>query len=89
MKIRVLTSKVLHNYNVAILSKNATEVVNFFKYVRNLAFSEQNVWFFEKKNLVFFKIGKGSKFAVECVLNEIISWKHLVYLNYKFFVSKS
>ena len=37
---------------------NATEIVIFLKYVQNLG---------------FLKIGKGGKFTVECVSNDILS----------------
>ena len=34
--------------------------------VQNLGFFEKIDGFFEQKNVFFFKIGKGGKFAVEC-----------------------
>ena len=42
-------------------------------------------WGFLKKDLIFFKIGKSGKFAVECVSNAIISWKSLFHLNCEVF----
>ena len=43
--------------------------------------------FFEK-NLNFFEIDKGGKFAVECVSNGIISLKCLSALIMRFFLAK-
>ena len=34
-------------------------------------------WAFWKKTWIFFKVGWGAKFAVECVSNDFISWKCL------------
>ena len=41
------------------------------------------------KNLIFFKIGKGGKFAVECVSNDIFSQNHLFHLNCEVFFKKN
>ena len=62
------------------LPKNLTEKLLFLKDLGNWGFSEKNEPN-EKKGtqkkineiyLIFFKIGKKSKFTVECVLNEIL-----------------
>ena len=43
------------------------------KSVQNWVLFEKVVWFFEKKNLIFFEIDKGGKLAVQCASNVIIS----------------
>ena len=48
---------------VAKLPQNATEKVRLLEYVRNLFFLES----------FFFNVGKGGKFGVECVSNDLIS----------------
>ena len=40
---------------------------------------------FEKKLDFFFKMDKGGKFAVECVLNNTISYKCVFHLNFEVF----
>ena len=45
----VLTSKIFYHQVMANLPQNATEIVRFLKYVRNLRFFDKNVFFFEKK----------------------------------------
>ena len=58
------------------------------KYVRTqFGFIERKVEVFEKPD--FFKIGKGGKFAVECLSNDNISWKCLFHLNCEFFCKQS
>ena len=47
-------------------------MVRFVQYVQKLVFFWKKVGFFEKE-LLFFKIGKGGKFAEECVSTDIIS----------------
>ena len=56
----------------------------------NSKISERGMKFFLKK-MFLFKIGKGHKFAVECLSNDIISWKWcLFHLNCEvFFVKKN
>ena len=60
--------KIFYHQIIANLPWNATER-EFLKYVINLGLFGD----FCAKKLNFFKIGKGSKFAVECASNDIIS----------------
>ena len=62
------------NQIVANLPYNATEKARFLKMLKIWVFFGKIYRFFEK-NLVFFKIAKGGKFAVERVSNGIISQK--------------
>ena len=48
-----------------------SETVWVLKYIQNLAISEKKS--FGKKLIFFFEIGKGGKFAVECLSNDSIS----------------
>ena len=58
---------------VANLPQNATELVKFLRTFKNWAFFKKNRKIFRKKILIFFKIAKGSKFAVKCDWNSKIS----------------
>ena len=57
---------------VANLSQNATKIVRFLKNVQSSIFLK-NILVSRKKILNFFKIAKGSKFAVKCDWNSKIS----------------
>ena len=71
----VWMSSVFHP-NVANLLWNATEMVKFLKTFKIWVFKRK--WMgFSKKILIFFKITRGSKFAVECVSYGNISLKCL------------
>ena len=74
--------------DIASLSKNATETVRFLKTFKVWVFFEKKDAFFEKK-LIFFKIAKGGKFAIESVSNGIISLKCLSRPNYEVFFGKN
>ena len=65
-----------------------TEIVKFLKYVRKVIFFKQ-AGFFEKKLIFFFKIGKGGKFAVECVYWKILFLKNVFDFNCEVPLQKS
>ena len=51
---------------------SAIDIPRFLKYLRNLGFLKKD-GFFQKKFLNFFPIGRGGKFAAECVSNDNMS----------------
>ena len=67
---------------------NAIEIEIILKYGRNLGFLEKKMDFFEE-NVAFFKIGKVGKIAVECVSNNIVSYKCFLHLNCEVFIQTS
>ena len=69
-----------HQMGVNLLY-NATETVRIFKNEGNFAFFEKIIDFFSRKNMNFFKIGEGGKFAVESVSKKKISQNCIFHFN--------
>ena len=75
----------IDNLQLLMLSPAGSDLENFLssKYGKfaaewdsnstKLGFFQEVDGFFRKKTWILFKIGKGGKFAVECVSNDIIS----------------
>ena len=63
----------LNHRILANLPWNATEIVKCLKTFKIWGFFEKLDGLFSKKNLKFFEIAKGGKFAVERVSNDIFS----------------
>ena len=70
-------------------AQNTTEIVMFLKTFKVWGYFKKIDGFFQKETLTFFKIGECGKFAVECLTNDISSWKGIFHLICEVFWRKS
>ena len=85
----ILNLKIFHHQIIQVCRRMRLKYKDFSNTYENCFFFKKKEVVFFGKNLIFvIKIAKGGKFAVECVSNDIFSWKYLFCFNCEVFLQK-